>query len=57
MRFYFKENKDGDARVKAHFAFLPIRIYDELRWLEFVRYEEIWYDEADDWVKVKFYYT
>lgn len=57
MRFYFNENKDGDARVKAHFAFLPIRIHDELRWLEFVRYEERWYDEQDGWVKTSFHST
>ena len=33
----FKENKDGDTKIKKFFAIFPIKIDDETRWLEIVK--------------------
>lgn len=36
-----KPSPVGEIRVKNHFAFLPITIGDETRWLEYVVYQQV----------------
>lgn len=58
MRYYFKKHRPtiGDERVKIKFAWFPIKIDDEIRWLEYVtirqRYVGIW--GGSIWVNLEY---
>jgi hypothetical protein len=45
MRFYSEKGQRpyaGEKKAEKFFAFIPITIGDETRWLEFVELEYIW---------------
>ena len=47
----------GKRRVRNHFAFFPVTVKDETRWLEKVKYVQEWcYDWSDfpSWKNIKF---
>lgn len=50
MRWTRKHPEVGETRVKQWFAFLPVEIDDDTRWLEWVtvkqRYGYMWYNDA-----------
>ena len=59
MRWIVKKPEHWDTKIKRKFALFPIRIGDEVRWLEWVTiryrfiYAETEYD-SDVWVKESF---
>jgi hypothetical protein len=53
----FGNYKLNEKRVKKHFAFFPITIKGETRWLEYVEYIVEWYNPFDSgwgWYPQKF---
>ena len=53
----FGNYKLNDQRIKKHFAFLPITIGGETRWLEWVEYTQEWYKPLScnwGWYNIKF---
>lgn len=52
----FGNNKLNRIRIREHFAFFPITIEGETRWLEKVKYKQEWYapDGAWGWYNVEF---
>ena len=42
----------GTTRIRSGFLFLPKRIYGELRWLEFAKWEER-LDSDFDWLRIR----
>lgn len=56
MRWTKHKPEDGDTRIKTKFAFLPIKIGDEVRWLEKVTVKQE-YREGYDlsyWADIEF---
>lgn len=51
MRYFDKSPKPFDYRTFEHFAWLPIRIGRETRWLERVKYKAYWFV---GWVPCRF---
>jgi hypothetical protein len=39
--------KIGDQKIKRKFAILPIKVNDEVRWLEWVTVKYTYYDNKD----------
>lgn len=53
MRFTKDDRpKHGDRRVRRFFAWLPVRIHNEVRWLEYVEFEESYY--KGEWTRDRF---
>ena len=52
----FRKYSLNQQRTRKKFAFFPITINGEIRWLEMVEYTEEWYkpDGYWCWVKIKF---
>jgi hypothetical protein len=42
MRWKRKKHMDGDIRIKLRFLVFPKRIGADVRWLEYVAWEEKW---------------
>lgn len=38
----FKTPQGGDTRIKIKFAILPIRLYNDIRWLEKVKIRQVY---------------
>lgn len=56
MRWTVEEPKHGDIKVKRFFAVFPVKIGNEIRWLEFVTVEFIYEDNLVEnyWVMNRF---
>lgn len=52
MRWYFPEH--CERRTTSYFAFLPVRIDREVRWLERVRVRVEWDDDLRCWLEREF---
>lgn len=52
MRWYFPEH--GDRRTESYFALFPVRIGQEVRWLEKVRVMTVWRSNEGRWVEIEF---
>lgn len=44
MKFTHTSPKDGDIQIRKFFAWFPIRIQNETRWLEQVKIEQHYFD-------------
>lgn len=50
----FKRTHRGTRRIREFFAFLPVTIEAETRWLEKVKVLEEYYSHCLGWVKIGF---
>ena len=57
MRFKYNNKRpdDGESRTVSHFAWLPVKCIEEMRWLEFVTYTQVFHYEQMDWVNYYFH--
>jgi hypothetical protein len=52
MRFEITYPKHKEVRRRRFFAFLPVRIHNEIRWLEMVTVEQMYWE--CEWENCKF---
>ena len=57
MRIKLKKPKVGEYRFVRKFLFLPVKIQEEIRWLEFARIEQRYIEKCiyDNWAHKTFY--